>query len=455
MYQITPKSKNNKHQKFSQFKAISFLMPSFLLTACDSESGGKTNDSADGGDVVIHNGDFGNNLFYNVDLNDIVNAGDGIDHVIFDLSKYNNGVTIDLTGNNNNWWNGVESFSGLFTNKDDIIIGRVILANIDGGDGIDKIYLDYSSAIIESNPQVYKLYFHKITNGVSVTYNPAGGSIADRIKFNIENFEEFNIIGTNTSDYIYTYNVGNFSDYIEGRGGDDYISTGNGNDIVKGGTGGDQIYAGDGNDIIYGEEGNDALYGQGGDDILDGGKDADYLRGGDGNDIFKFLAGDSKITIGGSGDAGTIFGYDRILDIKLGDGTNGSEIYEIIGNQTIVSNGTTNGDNSTLTINGEEVNSHTVAEGIITFTDAGVLTTQIEITSNAEVAAVIEYLHAQDLGAEGATVAFDVGLDTYIYTQGSESGANNDLDIIVQLEGVQVDSLVLVDGTSYGDLLLV
>lgn len=40
-------------------------------------------------------------------------------------------------------------------------------------------------------------------------------------------------------------------------------------------------------------------------------------------------------------------------------------------------------------------------------------------------AAVVEYLQAQDLGNIGATVAFDVGGDMYLFTQGDDAGTDS------------------------------
>lgn len=52
-----------------------------------------------------------------------------------------------------------------------------------------------------------------------------------------------------------------------------------------------------------------------------------------------------------------------------------------------------------------------------------------------------DYLQNNDLGDEGATVAFDVGSDVLLFTQGDNAGTDN-LDVLVRLEGAQGDNLI-------------
>jgi hypothetical protein len=51
-----------------------------------------------------------------------------------------------------------------------------------------------------------------------------------------------------------------------------------------------------------------------------------------------------------------------------------------------------------------------------------------------------QYLQANDLGDAGATVAFAVGSDTYVFIQGLDDGTNSS-DIVVKLTGVAGTSL--------------
>ena len=108
-----------------------------------------------------------------------------------------------------------------------------------------------------------------------------------------------------------------------------------------------------------------------------------------------------------------------------------------------------------LTIDGENIESHSITAGVISFDDAATYSTALEISTQGEIAAAVEYLQLQDLGDAGASVAFDVGADTFIFTQGSNDGLNDDLDIIVRLEDVQIDSLVGTLGSGVMDLYLI
>ena len=100
------------------------------------------------------------------------------------------------------------------------------------------------------------------------------------------------------------------------------------------------------------------------------------------------------------------------------------------------------------------VASHSVTNGIVTFDGADTYTIALTIDSNSKLAAVIEYLQANDLGNAGASFAIGVVNDTYVYTQGSDAGTDNTLDTLVQLTGVQADSIVLANGTGVDDLYL-
>ena len=78
--------------------------------------------------------------------------------------------------------------------------------------------------------------------------------------------------------------------------------------------------------------------------------------------------------------------------------------------------------------------------GIVTFDDADTFATALTLSTAAELAAVVQYLQANDLGDAGATVAFAVGSDTYVFIQGLDDGTNTS-DIIVKLTGVAGTSL--------------
>ena len=78
----------------------------------------------------------------------------------------------------------------------------------------------------------------------------------------------------------------------------------------------DTLNGGQGDDILFGNGGADTLNGGAGFDILIGGAGADNLTGGAGNDQFVILSGDSPAVISGSGNNGTISGFDVITDFN-------------------------------------------------------------------------------------------------------------------------------------------
>ena len=114
----------------------------------------------------------------------------------------------------------------------------------------------------------------------------------------------------------------------------------------------------------------------------------------------------------------------------------------------------TDGTDSTLTIGGTAIKSHAITNGVISFDDAGAFAGMLEISTNSEVAAALDYIQNQDLGNAGATVGFDVGSDTFLFTQGNDAG-DDAQDVVVRLEGAQVDSLITTNGTGEFDLYIV
>lgn len=110
------------------------------------------------------------------------------------------------------------------------------------------------------------------------------------------------------SDLMDMINVGEASQSIFGRGGNDLIDAGGGDDVVFGDTGNDLIRGNTGNDVLIGDAGNDILDGGAGDDNLFGGAGADVLEGGTGKDIFAFDLADIGLV-------------DRITDFTSGEDT--------------------------------------------------------------------------------------------------------------------------------------
>lgn len=298
------------------------------------------------------------------------------------------------------------------------------------------------------------------------------------------------IVGTAGDDFIDAL-AGNDNiqglagnDTLKGNSGNDLLFGGEGDDLLDGGAGTDTVsYAGviapltidlqtgmasgegtdtlvsienaiggDGDDAITGSSsanrleggaGNDSLNGGSGIDTLVGGTGADQLTGGGDLDRFEFAAGGTVLSIGGSDDAGTISGFDQITDFRAGTGSLGgiSEILDLPGSISVVATtALANGANSTLMIGGAVVGSHKVAaNGVATFfgTEDGT-GTALTISSEGGLAAVVQYLQANDIGNAGSTLLFTGAINTanrsFVYSQGSADGINNSLDTLVQLQ---------------------
>ncbi len=214
-----------------------------------------------------------------------------------------------------------------------------------------------------------------------------------------------------------------------------------GNDSISGGAGADTVFGGSGSDTISGGDGVDSII---------GGTGADSIAGGGSLDLYSFNAGDSALTIGGTGDAGTISGFDIISGFSLGTASANSETLDLLGvTDAVLGDGATNGTDSTLTISGVAVKSHSVTSGIATFDDADTFATALALTSEAHLAAVVQYLQANDLGNAGDSLAFVVGSDTYVFQQG-DNGGTNALDMLIKLTGVTGTSMSATNATTAG-----
>ena len=251
-----------------------------------------------------------------------------------------------------------------------------------------------------------------------------------------------------------TITTGAANDSVTTGAGDDTITGGAGDDTLNGAGGDDTLNGGIGTDGLNGGTGDDSLNGGAGVDTLTGGTGADSLSGGTGLDKFVFAAGDAAVTIAGTGNAGTITGYDSITDFALGTATSLAEQLEY-GTESVAAAGAVNGTDSTLTIGGVAVKSHSVAAtGIVTFDDADTFASALVIDSLADVAAVVQYLQLQDLGAsDGITVAFNATISdvahTFVFTQGVDAGTDAS-DSLVDLVGVTGTSISATNATTAG-----
>ncbi len=202
---------------------------------------------------------------------------------------------------------------------------------------------------------------------------------------------------------------------------------------------------------ITGSTGVDTITGGSGNDTITGGLGADMMTGGSGADRFVINTSQSLGTLGGSGNSGTITGYDVITDF-----TTGSDTLDLQGTTTAAANtaGTTGAQQSTLQISSQTIKSHAISNGIVTFDDSAPYSAALSLTSTANVAAVVSYLSRNDIGTTGSTVAFTATISgvahTYVYEQlstGTPASTANYL--LVDLSGVTLTS----GGTSVTSLI--
>ena len=202
---------------------------------------------------------------------------------------------------------------------------------------------------------------------------------------------------------------------VNGGTGDDTITTGTGVDTIDAGTGADTI-----------DPGADALI-----------------------DTISFSAGDTAVSIGGAGNGGTITGFDTIAaNFDDGDGSDEGDVISIDIGTTALSTSTANGTDSTLTVGGTAIKSHSTTNGIVTFDDADIYAIALTLTGEAGAAAAIQYLQLQDIGAAGAVTAFDVGSDTYLFAQGDAAGTDDSLDVVVKILAEQSTALSLTNAAT-------
>jgi hypothetical protein len=193
---------------------------------------------------------------------------------------------------------------------------------------------------------------------------------------------------------------------------------------------------------LTGSSGANILVGGSGADTITGGGGADTMTGGGGADTFVINSVQSLGTIGGSGNSGTITGYDVITDF---DGA--TDFLDLPGSPPTASSFSSGGSaDSTLTISGATVKSHSITNGIITFdTSSETFGSAVSLdgTDTSKVAAAVQYLESNNLGGANSTLAFTATINgvahTYVYEQvGATPNSAN--DILVDLSGVTLTS---------------
>lgn len=238
---------------------------------------------------------------------------------------------------------------------------------VDGGDGIDKIDFNLASkeVYVDFNEQIYKFANEEeayrqdqgawkedkqmisMEQAVGSKYDDYFKGFIDRSNYILAHEGNDWIDGGSESDVL---NGGKGSDIIYGYDGDDSIAGEEGNDALIAGKGNDNIYGGLGSDYIVAEEGDDTIFSEllvekedakihdgdkiwagAGDDVIYASSSDDTIDAGEGNDSIYGRRGNDTINAGA--------GDDIVDDIKgsntiNGDGGNDT-IYDYHGNEFV------------------------------------------------------------------------------------------------------------------------
>ena len=317
---------------------------------------------------------------------DLVDGGSEFDVLSISFADSTSGVNSSLNSNNSGKYisdtttvefENIEAVDILGSFHDDILVAipyndrdypqaHAASPTIDGGNGIDRLVVDYSKdAKAASNHGIY------IYNNSLLSHDPQTGEI-DTLAFkNIEAFE----ISAGDGNNIINLGYDNFShDIVNAGAGDDEITTGKGFDVIDGGYGYDVVtlnfnsstsgivstlinaHSGEysnkdeslsvnftrveainaigssHDDVLSGLKGKDTIYGGLGNDTIRSGNDNDFVNGADGRDLLLGGNGNDSLyggvgidTIGGGSGNDLIEGNEE-RDILFGH--NGNDTLE-------------------------------------------------------------------------------------------------------------------------------
>ncbi len=200
---------------------------------------------------------------------------------------------------------------------------------INGGEGNDTVYYDYTQPVFSTSGKEVVLYFDLSGNG------PHSG------KDYLEYSKYFLYVVKDTYNSIENLWGTQQSDHIHGNDANNEFYGFAGNDVIYGYDGDDRIYGGDGNDRLHGGKGNNYLDGGAGNDVLSGnglmyGREGDdyfwnatgRLYGGSGNDEFEMdRYNNGDIIHGGEGNDLLICLYDHAFE--LGNRDNSVLYYDL------------------------------------------------------------------------------------------------------------------------------
>jgi hypothetical protein len=222
-------------------------------------------------------------------------------------------------------------------------------------------------------------------------------------------------------------------------------------DVIYGTAAASTIDGGAGADFILGGAGADSLNGSAGVDTIAGAVGQDTITSGDGADIIIVATGSATGLVGGAGFAGTITGFDVIADLTTGTTANLKDKVDFqVAPIAHGTDGAGDGTDSALVVGGagtDKVISHTAATatGLASFvkTGGGALT----IATDADLAAVVQYLNGFDLGDAGALILFRATYTTatrgstahtYLYQQTTNDNGTTGGFQLVDIVGVSL-----------------
>lgn len=205
----------------------------------------------------------GKDQFFPLLGNDVVDGGSGIDRLTLDYSSISADVVGTLEGSN--------SFAGYIFSYDSL-------------NSLSFTNLEQIQITSGSGNDTFNVSGKALKTAAAITIDAGAGFDQLGLDFStLSGDTKFVVSGANVNTNRGSYS--NFEAYfITGGIDNDTITTGDGEDGISGGDGNDVLRGGAGNDFISGGNGNDKLSGGIGDDTLLGGKGRNLISGGDGND---------------------------------------------------------------------------------------------------------------------------------------------------------------------------
>jgi Ca2+-binding RTX toxin-like protein len=441
----------------------------------DTISGDSGNDSIDAG--------AGNDTLTYTNIGDIIDGGDGkdtlkitniasgyastsdaddnlvnVENIIvaddneaaYDFSKQTDGFNITITATGDatvTGSQGDDSITGsaesdviLGDAGNDTITGAGGTDVITGGAGDDVFVIDAGSAVIDEITD-----FGNGADSFKGVYTSSG------------NVLKVGIYASSTTELDLSATMGaGASASVTGGAADDVIIGGKSLDTIIGAAGADNIMGGASADTIYANTGKDTVTGGLGADVikLNAGIVTSNTSADTEADVVIVSAGDSTAAVAGTGTSGTVSGFDTVEYFDLA----GVDLLDLDSPSIAAATSATNGTDSSLYLaSTTPIASHAIANGIITFDDAGTFNSALVLGDDGDIAAAIQYLTLNDIGDAGTTVAFTVDADgdataetTYVYQQtGSGTGAH----VLVELTGVVATSLISAGTTTDGVLI--